>query len=37
MKMISKFIDLVAYRLFELQLYTEMYFRRIKKFFSGKK
>ena len=37
MKMISKFFDLVAYRAFELQLYVEMYFRRAKKFFSGKK
>lgn len=36
MKTLSKFIDLVAYRVFELQLYTEMYLKKIKAFFTKK-
>ena len=36
MSKLNKFIDLVQYRLFELQLYMEYYFKKLKAFFTKK-
>lgn len=36
MNMMNKFIDLVRYRLFEVQLYFELLFDRVKEFFKRK-